>query len=203
MKYYPGAFGGNVAIETLKKQAPVTLTIIAINLGIFVISFIFNLQQDLIILGAMPPIEYVLATGEYWRFLTSFFIHSGLMHVVFNMIILLHAGGYLEPHLGSRHFSFFYMISGLLVSFFSGVFTNALSVGASGAIFALLGFLLFFELLARKRGIRTNNLIVPLVAINIIITIIIPQISFVAHLSGLIIGYIYASYRYKIAANNK
>lgn len=195
LSYYPGVFGGNIAIDHLKKNAPVTLFIIAVNLIIFILAFILGGQQQLILRGGMPPIEYVILTGEYWRLLSSMFIHSGIMHVAFNMIILLHAGGYLEQYIGSRIFAFFYFFSGLLVSFFSGLFTNALSVGASGAVFAVLGFLTYFELKARKLGYRSNSMLLPLVGINIVITLLIPRISSVAHFSGLIIGYLFALYK--------
>jgi len=197
MGYYPGVFGGNISIDYLKKKAPVTLAIIAVNLTIFIVSFLFGYERQLIILGGMAPIELVLASGEYWRFFTSMFIHSGAMHVIFNMIILLHAGGYLEPYMGQKNFAVFYLLSGLLVSFFSGIFTNSLSVGASGAIFALLGFILYFDLQARKSGHKTSSLILPLVVINMIITIIIPRVSFVGHFSGLVIGYLFAYYRHR------
>jgi len=199
--YYPGVFGGNVSIDHLKKNAPVTLIIIGINLTIFVLSFILRFENQLIIFGGMPPIAYILATGEYWRLLTSMFIHSGIMHVIFNMVILLHAGGYLEQLLGQRTFVLFYFLSGLLVSVSSGLFTNTLSVGASGAIFALLGFILYFDLMARKQGRQTNSLILPLVLMNMVFTVLVPQISFVGHFSGLVIGYIFASYQHKLRTN--
>lgn len=195
--YYQGVFGGNISIDYLKKSAPITLIIIGINLTIFVLSYLLGYERQLILLGGMTPIENVLATGEYWRLLTSMFIHSGIMHVIFNMVILLHAGGYLEPYMGQKTFGLFYFISGLLVSFASGIFTNALSVGASGAIFALLGFLLYFDLIARKQGQKTNSLILPLVLINMVFTVLVPQISFVGHFSGLVIGYIFGSYLYR------
>ncbi len=198
MGYYPGVFGGNISIDYLKKKAPVTLIIIVINLTIFVLSFLFGYERQLIMFGGMPPIEIVLATGEYWRFFTAMFIHSGIMHVIFNMVILLHAGGYLEQFMGQKPFVMFYLFSGLLVSLFSGVFANALSVGASGAIFALLGFLLYFDLLARKQGQQSNSLILPLVLINMLFTVIVPQVSFVGHFSGLVIGYVFASYKHRL-----
>ncbi len=195
--FHQGAFGGNIAIDHLKKHAPVTLIIILINLTIFVLGLVFGLQKQIIVSGAMTPVWHILTTGEYWRFLSAMFIHNGIFHVVFNMIILLHAGGYLEQHMGSKSFALFYLASGLLVSLASGVFTNSLSVGASGAIFALLGFLLYFDIRARKLGFRTNSVILPLVGINVFFTIIVPQISFVGHVSGLVIGYIFAFYKDK------
>jgi len=195
LRYHQGAFGGNISLDYLKNKAPITLALIAINLTIFiVINFFLGLQRELIFWGGMAPIQFVLITGEYWRFFTSMFIHSGAMHVIFNMIILLHAGGYIEPYLGKRKFIAFYLISGLLVSLCAGIFTNAISVGASGAVFSLLGFLLYFDLQARKLGQQTNSIILPLVVINAIITLVIPQVSTVGHFSGLLIGFLFAAY---------
>ena len=204
LRYHQGGFGGNISFDYLKKKAPITLAIIAINLTIFVIiNLLLGQERQLILWGGMAPISFVFATGEYWRFFTSMFIHSGIMHVIFNMIILLHAGGYLEPYMGQRKFIAFYLLSGLFVSVCSGVFTNAISVGASGAVFALLGFLLYFDLQARRLGQPTNSIILPLVAINVVITLVIPQISTVGHFSGLIIGFLYAAFVHNSKVKNQ
>lgn len=192
MQYYRGAFGGNISFDYMKKYARITLGIISINVAVFVVSSLLGVHQWTIMQGGMAPLVYVLASGEYWRFITSMFIHGDILQLAFNMIIFMHAGGYLEPHLGSKKFLSFYLLSGLLVSFFTGVLSNGLSVGASGAIFAVLGYILFFELKARKRGMATNSVIISLVAINVVFTLIVPGISTVGHLSGLAIGYLYA-----------
>jgi len=197
LRYYQGAFGGNISLDYLKEKAPITLALIVINLTIFIVINLFlGQERELILWGGMAPIQFVLMSGEYWRFFTSMFIHSGIMHVIFNMIFLLHAGGYIEPYIGRKNFIAFYLLSGLLVSLCAGIFTNAISVGASGAVFALLGFLLYFDLQARRSGQPTNSIILPLVVINMIITVLIPNISLVGHLSGLIIGFLYGAYRW-------
>lgn len=197
MGYYRGAFGGNIAFSYLKKNAPVTVGIIIINLIIFIFSLLLGIHQWTILRGGMAPLGYVLYSGEYWRFLTSMFIHDDLLHVGFNMIILMHGGGFLEPRMGSKRFLIFYLAAGLLVSLCTGILSNGLSIGASGAIFAVLGYILFFELQARKRGMVTYSMIVPLVVINVIFTLLVPNISTVGHLSGLAIGYLYAFLKWK------
>ncbi|KJS84482.1 MAG: hypothetical protein JM58_10735 [Peptococcaceae bacterium BICA1-8] len=192
MDYYRGAFGGNIAFEYLKKHARITIGIISINVAIFAVSMLLGVHQWTILQGGMAPLGYVFASGEYWRFLTAMFIHADLLHIVFNMIILMHAGGYLEPQLGSKWFVAFYLLSGLLVSFFTGLLSSTLSVGASGALFAVLGYILYFDLRARRSGRVSNSMIMPLVVINIIFTLIVPKVSTVGHLSGLAIGFLYA-----------
>lgn len=192
MDYYRGAFGGNIAFSYLKKHSRITIGIMVINGAVFAISFLLGLQNWTVMQGGMTSLGYILISGEYWRFLTAMFIHADLLHLVFNMIILMHGGGYLEPQLGWKRFLAFYLTAGLLVSFFTGLLSGGLSVGASGALFAVLGYILYFDLQARKRGIVTNSMIMPLVVINVIFTLIIPRVSTVGHLSGLAIGYLYA-----------
>ncbi|OEH86107.1 hypothetical protein BHU72_14380 [Desulfuribacillus stibiiarsenatis] len=189
MNYYRGAFGGVISLDYMKKYSPVTLIIIAVNVIIFLISNVLGIHRDIISLGGMAPIEYIFQTNEYWRFLTSMFIHSSVMHLVFNMVILMHAGAYFEQKNKSKEFLQFYIFTGLFVSLCSGLFVDGISVGASGAIFALLGYILYYDLLARKRGYGSNSIILPLVVVNVIITLLIPQVSTVGHLSGLFIGY--------------
>ncbi|OEF96098.1 rhomboid family intramembrane serine protease [Desulfuribacillus alkaliarsenatis] len=190
MRYYRGAFGGSISMEHMKKYSPVTLVLIGINVVIFIISMILGIHRDSILFGGMAPINYIVNTNEYWRFLTSMFIHSNIMHIAFNMVILMHAGAYYEQKNGSKSFLKFYIMTGLFVSLSSGLFVSGLSVGASGAIFALLGYILYYDLEARKRGIINQSMILPLVILNIIITVLVPQISTVGHLSGLLIGYL-------------
>jgi rhomboid protease GluP len=197
LSYYRGAFGGNIAFSYLKKNAPITVGIIVINLSIFIISLLFGIHQWTILQGAMVPIGYVLFSGEYWRFLTAAFIHDDLLHVAFNMIILMHAGGFLEPRMGSKKYLAFYLTAGILVSFITGILSDGYSIGASGALFAVLGYILFFDLQARKRGMVTYSMIVPLVVINIIFTLLVPRISTVGHFSGLAIGYLFAFLKWR------
>jgi rhomboid protease GluP len=81
--------------------------------------------------------------GEYWRFLTSVFLHNGIFHLVLNMIGLFYGGLAAERILGSKRFLFMYLVSGLFASVTSYFFHDeTLSVGASGAVFGVYGFLL-------------------------------------------------------------
>lgn len=81
--------------------------------------------------------------GEYWRFLTSIFLHNGIFHLVLNMIGLFYGGLAAERILGSKRFLLMYLVSGLFASVTSYFFHDeTLSVGASGAVFGVFGFLL-------------------------------------------------------------
>jgi membrane associated rhomboid family serine protease len=81
--------------------------------------------------------------GQWWRLLTSTFLHGGLMHILANMYGLIFVGIFLEPLLGAKKYAFVYLLTGILASVASIWWYDAtVSVGASGAIFGLYGFFL-------------------------------------------------------------
>ncbi|WP_304509605.1 rhomboid family intramembrane serine protease [Anaerotignum sp.] len=87
--------------------------------------------------------------GEYYRFLTSMFLHSGILHLVSNSIFLYYFGVRAEYILGRRRFLGVYLISGLCGGIFSIIAHNVLGIGASGAIYGVLGAML---MLTKKNG---------------------------------------------------
>ena len=92
-----------------------------------------------------------IAHGDYWRLVTSGFVHFGILHIAFNMYFLWIIGQPLERYLGSIRFSIIYFVSLLAGSFGALLLTpNALSAGASGALFGLMGAMFVLE---RQRGI--------------------------------------------------
>jgi membrane associated rhomboid family serine protease len=131
-----------------------------------------------------------VADGEYWRLVTSGFLHAGIIHVGFNMYLLWLLGGMLEPALGHVRFAALYFTALLAGSFGALLFSpDAVTIGASGAVFGLMGAAII-EM--RKRGIDImQSGIGPLLILNLIITFI-PgfNISIGGHLGGLIGGVI-------------
>lgn len=126
-----------------------------------------------------------LAGGEYWRLLTSMFLHFGLLHLVVNMYALITIGPFLEATYGPGRYLALYLLSGLTgsvaVYLFSG---DTLTAGASGAIFGLFG-----ALLPTLRRLRRSLLpVVPVILINLAITFLVPGIAIAGHLGGLTIG---------------
>lgn len=166
--------------------------IILINMAIFLVMFISdpNLSiNTLIKFGAKD--NYLIAEGEYFRLVTAMFLHANLMHLLFNSIALKVFSRDVELIFGYKKFLFIYFISGLLGTMGSFVFTSAVGVGASGAIFGLLGanlYLLMINPKAYKR-IYGNDILI-LIAINLIYGFITPNIDNVAHLAGLMSGFI-------------
>ncbi len=129
----------------------------------------------------------LVADGEWWRLLTGGFLHGGLLHLGLNMYALWFLGQLLEPALGRVQFALLYFVSLLGGSF--GVMLlspDAPTVGASGAIFGLLGAALVF---GRSRGMDVMaSGLGPILLINLAITFLIPNISIGGHLGGLAAG---------------
>ena len=141
-----------------------------------------------------------VVNGDYYRLLTSTFLHYGIVHLVLNMWALWVVGGALEPLLGRVRFLALYLVSGLggsvAVYLTAGMdvqlFGNrplfgeveSLTAGASGAVFGLFGA--FYVVLRRMR--RDTSGITVLLAINLIFTLTVPGISVAGHLGGLATG---------------
>ena len=135
----------------------------------------------------------LVQNGEVWRILTSAFLHVGLIHLVVNMYSLAIIGTQVETFIGKWKFLFIYFISAIGGNLLSLVFSqaNVVSVGASGALFGLMGALLYFGYHYRlylSEAIR--NQIIPIILINLLIGFIVPGIDNVAYIGGLIGGYL-------------
>ena len=135
----------------------------------------------------------LIKNGEIYRLLTCAFLHVGLIHLVVNMYSLRVIGPSVEGLIGKCKFVFIYLISAISASLMSLVFvdSNIVSVGASGAIFGLMGALLYFGYHYRlylNDAIKTQ--IIPVILFNLIIGFMMPGIDNGAHIGGLIGGYL-------------
>lgn len=135
----------------------------------------------------------LIKNGEIYRLLTCAFLHVGLIHLVVNMYSLRVIGPSVEGLIGKGKFVFIYLISAISASLMSLVFvdSNIVSVGASGAIFGLMGALLYFGYHYRlylNDAIKTQ--IIPVILFNLIIGFMMPGIDNGAHIGGLISGYL-------------
>ena len=124
---------------------------------------------------------------EYWRLVTAGFLHAGLLHIGFNMYILYWLGTMLEPALGRVRFVALYFASLLAGSLGALLLSpNAVTVGASGAVFGLMGAAFVIQ---RARGIDPmQSGIGPLILLNLGLTFVIPGISIGGHIGGLVGG---------------
>ncbi len=180
---------------TLANEPWVTRVLIAANVLIFLATNQLSSLQIGLGGGNLTSLGYRLvldkpdvANGEYWRLVSSAFMHFGLLHIAFNMYALYLLGGVLERYVGSLRFAALYAVSGLAGSFGALVVTpNAISGGASGAIFGVMGAMFLLE---RQRGVRLlGGPIGGLILINLLFTFT-PgtNISIGGHLGGLIGG---------------
>ncbi|HTA53412.1 MAG TPA: rhomboid family intramembrane serine protease [Candidatus Acidoferrales bacterium] len=141
--------------------------------------------------GALIP-AFVLQDGQWWRVITGAFLHGGLIHIGVNMLSLWFLGRFIEYALGSWRMFLVYMfsliVSGLGVVFFSSPMVP--TVGASGAIFGLFGALFAIGFKLGKPGMDLVRANVGILVLNLIITFTVPQISWQAHVAGLLAGFV-------------
>jgi membrane associated rhomboid family serine protease len=128
-----------------------------------------------------------IADGEYWRLVTAGFLHAGFLHLAFNMFALYILGSMLEPAIGRLRFGLIYAVSLLAGSFGALLLEpDAPTVGASGAIFGLMGAAV---VVMRNRGISLMESGLGLwIGLNLLITFTIPNISIGGHVGGLVGG---------------
>ncbi len=127
-----------------------------------------------------------VANGDWWRLMTSAFLHASLLHIAFNMYFLWFVGSAVEQALGRGRFLLVYLVSGLAGSAGALVYTpTQKTVGASGAIFGILGAALILE---RQRNYVLGGSALGLVVINLILSFAISNISIGGHVGGLIGG---------------
>ena len=178
------------------ESTPATYVLIAINVIVFLVEiasgsggfFTVGITQFVADFALFGP---SVAEGEWYRLLTSGFLHAGIIHIGFNMFLLLILGRLLEPSLGTPRFLVLYFASLLAGSLGALVVEpNALTIGASGAVFGLAGAVF---ILARGRGMDAlAGEIGFLILFNLVISFASPRISVGGHVGGLIGGAICA-----------
>jgi membrane associated rhomboid family serine protease len=171
----------------------VTYALIAINVIVFLIEIGTGagaaggglVNSSVVEHGALS--RATVADGEYYRLVTSGFLHAGFIHIAFNMYILYMLGQMLEPAIGSFRFALIYFVSLLAGSFGALVFTKiGLTVGASGAVFGLAAA---GVMVMRSRGIDPMQSGLPLfIGINLLLGFVISGISVGGHIGGLVGG---------------
>lgn len=181
-----------------KTDFRVTSTIIYVCIALYILSALPSILSgniydadslSLVKLGA--NISTLVKSGEYFRLLTAIFLHGGIIHLFFNMYALYSIGNFIETYFGRSKYFIVFMLTGIVGSLTSYIFTRGFSVGASGAVFGLLGLLLAQKL---KRKVYYAELpidtrsIVMIVVINLILGFTIPNVDNAAHIGGLISG---------------
>lgn len=175
------------------KQYPITFTLIAINIIVFLI-------PQLMVQWAEPFYQYgalngywVIFKGETYRLFTSLFLHADMMHIVMNMLSLYMVGTMVEKLFSKLSYLGIYFVSGLFGSFASMfIHTEGWAVGASGAIFGIFGALAGFAWIHRQtmraQFIHFMKNFGVILLLNLGIGLVFPSIDMSAHVGGLIAG---------------
>lgn len=186
----------------IKRQPKATFLIIALNLVAFALLTRFGGSTNLYTLynlGALVP-QQVLA-GDWWRLLTATFLHFGWLHLMMNMIGLYYFGRVVEFILGVKQYLFVYLTTGVgamltvTLMYILGYSKENFVVGASGSVMGLIGVsvAIFLRDWLKNRGsIASKKLqsFLLLILIQTVFDLTTPEISFVSHISGTIIGFL-------------
>jgi membrane associated rhomboid family serine protease len=184
------------------RATPVTLLLIVVN----VLAFGFELSQvgsDLIVgggsllglmnSGALIPV-LVFREHEYWRLVTGAFLHGSAMHLAVNMYSLWAIGRFIEVMTGTARMAVIYGVS-LLIARLAIVYLGPsfdVTVGASGAIFGLLGALFAIGLKLGRPGMQLVQANLGLLVINLVMPFVIPGLSKMGHVGRLVGGFVVA-----------
>jgi membrane associated rhomboid family serine protease len=169
--------------------SPLTIALVAVNVVVFLVELgqgggAWNAGGTVVIRGALygPAV----ANGDWWRLVTSAFLHANFIHLAMNMLALWLFGSQLERYVGSLRFGLIYLVSGLAGSAGALIAApNSLTLGASGAIFGLLGAFVTLEYL--QTG-RIGGPALTLLIVNLAFTFAVPGISYGGHIGGLVGG---------------
>ncbi len=187
------SYGSGVGRREEMTKFIVTYVIIALNIMTYIVTSYFsgnifdsNLNV-LIFMGA--KVNSLIDSGQYYRLFTCMFLHAGIIHLAVNMYSLYIMGTFIEKIYGKIKYVIIYFVSGIISSAFSYVFSPSISVGASGAIFGLLGASLVFALKMKRqvgRGFIVNIMFV--IIMNLMIGFSVANVDNFGHLGGLIGG---------------
>ena len=172
-----------------KDKGPyITYILIAINVLLYLIPILMGNYDYIINKYCVhgPSIRI----GEYYRLITGIFLHGSLIHLFFNVYALYVIGSQIENYFGRIKYLIIYIVSGLMGALFSMIFGgNVASIGASGAIFGLMGALLYFGYHYRVYlGNVLKTQLIPLIIFNLFLGFILNGVDNFAHIGGLIGG---------------
>jgi membrane associated rhomboid family serine protease len=183
--------GGGLSVARILLYANVAMFVVELFAGGRASPLGGASTRRLLDLGAMQPLAIAL-DGQYWRFFTSMFLHAGLLHLAFNMYALYLFGDLVEDIYGRATFVAIYFLSGFLGGVASYAFGSpyVLAVGASGAIFGLIGAWAAYNFKRRGTALGSANLrgAAIIVAINLVLGFTIPGVDNLAHIGGLVAG---------------
>lgn len=188
-----------------KPEAICTVALIVINIVVFFILTMFGDTEDAVFMlqhGAMYE-PYIIEGHEYYRIFTCLFLHFGITHLLNNMVLLGALGWNLELEIGKVRFVIIYFASGIIgniVSLFYDLTLEqpAVSAGASGAIFGLMGALLYVVIANRGRlGRLSGRGMLVMVILSLYFGLTSTGVDNLAHIGGLVSGFLLAVLLYR------
>lgn len=194
-----------------KPEAICTVVLIVINIAVFFILTLFGNTEDAVFMlqhGAMYE-PYIVEGHEYYRMFTCLFLHFGITHLLNNMVMLGALGWNLELEIGKVRFVIIYFAGGMIgniVSLFYDLTLEqpAVSAGASGAIFGLMGALLYVVIANRGRlGRLSGRGMLVMVVLSLYFGLTSTGVDNFAHIGGLVSGFLLAVLLYRRKHNNR
>ncbi len=183
---------GNVSL--IGRERPlITYILMGMNIGVFALAFLLNAQETLVRWGGLYA-PAIIDASQYYRLFSAMFIHAGIAHLFFNMLSLYYIGRNVEQLYGGSSFLVIYLVGGLIGSAVSFAFggLERVSVGSSGAVFAIFAARLAFFYRYRKRlsnyGREQVQSDVFLLLINLFVGFSSSNIDNWGHLGGLMGG---------------
>jgi rhomboid protease GluP len=178
-----------------------TLIILLLNGGLFAATLLMSMKQSeggglwgmnnyvLYYFGAKESAS--IFAGQWWRLVTAGFLHGGLLHFLMNSWVLYDLGAQAEEAYGTARFLVFYLVSSVTGFLASALWTRALSIGASAALFGLIGAMIAFGYRYRHTaaGSFAKAVYTRWVIYGLLFTLLIPHIDMAAHLGGLAAGF--------------
>ncbi|WP_058485325.1 rhomboid family intramembrane serine protease [Defluviitalea phaphyphila] len=197
---YQDKFEKKLNLQIKSKNIFLTYGIIILNSIIWILMEKKGSSQDintLILFGANEPF-LIIKGHQYWRLITSMFLHIGINHLLYNNFALYVFGSKIERYFGKIKYIVIYLISGIIGSLASIFFSFSVSAGASGGIYGLLGALLVLACKTKKQidGLNFYNITI-MILIGIGFGFTVPSVDNAAHLAGLIAGFIIGNILYK------
>ena len=191
-------------METFRK-APVNNTLIVLNIIVFILTEITGGSQNtnnMLSWGAMY-VPFIVENQEYFRVFTSIFLHFGMAHLANNMLVQFVLGEYLERSIGKIKYLLLYLLGGIGGNLISGYLelhsgSFAVSAGASGAVFAVMGGLIYVVLINRGylEDLTTKKLLV-MAGFSLYFGFTSTGVDNAAHVGGLLCGFVIAMLFYR------
>lgn len=192
-------------ISFVRSRQPVNFIIVLMNVVVFLVLSVMGDTQDAVFMlnhgASWEP--YILEYGEYYRLVTCIFLHFGIDHLFYNMLLLIFLGDSLEQIVGKLRYLAIYLLGGVAGNIVSvwvsaGTENYAVSAGASGAIFAVVGALLWIVIRngGRLKGYSSQRLFF-MAALTIVNGLTTTGVDNMAHIGGLAAGFLLGMLLYR------